>query len=485
MSDNPQSLRPTRRELLAKSTLGIGSVALAWLLNQEKLLAVPPTVKLKPQSFDLLPKQPSGQGRARAMISLFMHGGPAHMDLLDPKPELTKFSGTDYSGEVIYSFVNRASKKLLGSPWNFAKHGECGTDVSELLPHTAQVVDDLCVIRSMHSGHNGHEVSIRYWQGGIPAVTGRPTLGAWLTYALGSESQSLPAYMVLSDPGGHPVDGVLNWSNGFMPPLFQGTVLRAQEPRILNLDPPPHLKGALQAQNLDLLRTLNRRHLELHPGEADLEARIQSYELAARMQTEAKEALDLSQETEETQKLYGLDKDETREYGTRCLIARRLIERGVRFVQLFMAGQPWDNHTSIRTALPAICKKTDQPATALVIDLKRRGLLDTTIVHWGGEIGRLPVTEGDSATCGRDHNGQGFSTWLAGGGIKPGMTFGETDEFGHRAVKDIVTANDFQATLLHQFGLDHAKLSYLHNGQEQTLTAKRECRVVREILAHG
>ena len=473
----------SRRQFLAENALGIGSVALAWLLSQENALAVPSTLKLKPQTYDLTPKQPHHAPRANAMISLFMHGGPAHMDLLDPKPELTKFSGTDYSGEVVFSFVNRASKKLLGSPWTFAKHGDCGTEVSELLPHTAGIVDDICLIRSMHSGHNGHEVSIRYINAGIPAVTGRPALGSWLTYGLGSESQDLPAYMVLSDPGGHPVDGVLNWSNGFMPPLFQGTVLRAQEPRILNLDPPPHLKGSLQAQNLDLLRTLNRRHLELHPGEADLEARIQSYELAARMQTAAKEALDLSQETAETQKLYGLDHDETKEYGTRCLIARRLVERGVRFVQLFLGGQPWDTHTDIRKGLPAICRRTDQPAAALVTDLKRRGLLDTTVVHWGGEIGRLPVTEGDQATGGRDHNGQGFSTWLAGGGIKPGITFGETDEFGHRAVKDIVTANDYQATLLHLFGLDHQKLAYIHNGQEQTLTAKRECRVVREIFA--
>ena len=473
----------SRRQFLAENALGIGSVALAWLLSQENALAVPSTLKLKPQTYDLTPKQPHHAPRANAMISLFMHGGPAHMDLLDPKPELTKFSGTDYSGEVVFSFVNRASKKLLGSPWTFAKHGDCGTEVSELLPHTAGIVDDICLIRSMHSGHNGHEVSIRYINAGIPAVTGRPALGSWLTYGLGSESQDLPAYMVLSDPGGHPVDGVLNWSNGFMPPLFQGTVLRAQEPRILNLDPPPHLKGSLQAQNLDLLRTLNRRHLDLHPGEADLEARIQSYELAARMQTAAKEALDLSQETAETQKLYGLDHDETKEYGTRCLIARRLVERGVRFVQLFLGGQPWDTHTDIRKGLPAICRRTDQPAAALVTDLKRRGLLDTTVVHWGGEIGRLPVTEGDQATGGRDHNGQGFSTWLAGGGIKPGITFGETDEFGHRAVKDIVTANDYQATLLHLFGLDHQKLAYIHNGQEQTLTAKRECRVVREIFA--
>ncbi len=473
----------SRRQFLADNALGIGTFALAWLLNQERLLAVPPTIKLRPQSFDLMPKQTHFEPRATAMISLFMHGGPAHMDLFDPKPELTKFNGTDYPGEVIYSFVNRASKKLLGSPWTFAKHGDCGTEVSELLPHTAGVVEDICLIRSMHSGHNGHEVSIRYINAGIPAVTGRPSLGAWLTYGLGSESQNLPAYMVLSDPAGHPVDGVLNWSNGFMPPLFQGTVLRAQEPRILNLDPPPHLKGSLQAQNLDLLRTLNHRHLELHPGEADLEARIQSYELAARMQTAAKEALDLSQETEETQKLYGLDQPETKEYGARCLIARRLVERGVRFVQLFLGGQPWDTHSDIRKNLPAICRRTDQPAAALVTDLKRRGLLDTTLVHWGGEIGRLPVTEGDPVTGGRDHNGQGFSTWLAGGGIKPGMVFGETDEFGHRAVTNIVTANDYQATLLHLFGLDHQKLAYIHNGQEQTLTAKRDCRVVHEILS--
>jgi hypothetical protein len=288
---------------------------------------------------------------------------------------------------------------------------------------------------------------------------------------------------VLVDPGGHPVDGVSNWSNGFMPPLFQGTVLRAKEPRILNLNPPPHLKGSLQEQNLDLLAALNRRHLELHPGEADLEARISSYELAARMQIAATDALDISQETEATQKLYGLDNATTREYGTRCLIARRLVERGVRFVQLFLGGQPWDNHQNLKGSLPGICSRTDQPAAALVTDLKQRGLLDTTLVHWGGEIGRLPVTEGDGDQCGRDHNGQGFSIWLAGAGVKPGMTFGETDEVGHKAVTDVVTPNDYQATLLHLFGLDHTRLTYRHNGQEQHLTAGRPARVVTDILA--
>jgi hypothetical protein len=478
------SLRPTtRRAFLEQNAMGIGSVALACLLQQDNLLANPAKPIDQPTSFDLQPKQGHFPGRAKAMISLFMHGGPSHVDLTDPKPELQRLDGQDYTGDVVYSFVNRASKKLLGSPWKFSRCGESGTEISELLPNLQAIADDICLVRSMHTGHNGHEVSIRYFHGGIPAVLGRPTLGAWLTYALGCETQNLPAYMVLVDPGGHPVDGVSNWSNGFMPPLFQGTVLRAKEPRILNLNPPPHLKGSLQEQNLDLLAALNRRHLELHPGEADLEARISSYELAARMQIAATDALDISQETEATQKLYGLDNATTREYGTRCLIARRLVERGVRFVQLFLGGQPWDNHQNLKGSLPGICSRTDQPAAALVTDLKQRGLLDTTLVHWGGEIGRLPVTEGDGDQCGRDHNGQGFSIWLAGAGVKPGMTFGETDEVGHKAVTDVVTPNDYQATLLHLFGLDHTRLTYRHNGQEQHLTAGRPARVVTDILA--
>lgn len=477
----------TRREFLAKNAMGVGSMALAWLLQQEHLLANPAKIPQAQESFDMKAKTPPRLSQAHAMISLFMHGGPAHMDLLDPKPELTKYSGTEYADDVQFSFVNRASKTLFGSPWRFQKHGECGTEVSELLPHFAKIVDDACVIRSMHTGHNGHEVSIRYWQSGIPAVLGRPTLGAWLTYALGSESQDLPAYMVLTDPGGQPVDGVNNWTNGWMPPLFQGTVLRPREPRILNLQPPQHLKGELQRQNLAFLAQLNQAHLDRHPGENDLEARIASYELAARMQTAATEALDIAGETEATLRLYGIDQPETKEYGTRCLIARRLVERGVRFVQLFLDGQPWDNHSSIKTSLAAACKRTDQPAAALVQDLKQRGMLDSTLVHWGGEIGRLPVTENHGAADakGRDHNGQGFSTWLAGGGVKGGMTYGETDEFGHRAAVNKVTPNDLQATLLHLFGLEHEQLSFRYNGREQHLTDGCECRIVREILAQA
>ena len=474
----------SRRQFLARNAMGVGSLALAWMLREEKLLGTPTNVPRALESFDLRPKLTHFAPRARAMISLFMHGGPSHIDLFDPKPEIQKRNGEDYPGEVKYSFIDRASKKLFASPWKFQKHGQCGMDVSELLPHFSEIVDDVCLIRSMHTDINGHEPSIWFMNTG-KSQPGRPALGSWLTYGLGSVNQNLPAYVVLTDPGGHPVDGVRNWSNGWMPPLFQGTVVRSKEPRIFNLEPPPHLKGTLQKQNLEFLKQLNRAHLERHPGEADLEARIASYELAARMQVAATEALDLSGESDATKKLYGLDEPATREYGTRCLLARRLVERGVRFVQLFVNGQIWDNHESIKKTLPDRCRKTDKPTAALVKDLKARGLLDTTLVHWGGEIGRLPVTEnhGPAEKAGRDHNGQGFSSWLAGGGIKGGTIYGETDEFGHKAIVNPVSPNDYHATLLHLFGLDHARLAYHHGGRQQSLTNNQSCRVVKEIIA--
>ena len=473
-----------RRRWLGTVGMGVGAIALKLLLSQEQLRAEPPILKEKPHR-DLIPRAPHFAPKAKAMISLFQHGGPSHMDLTDPKPELTRLHGTDYQGEIGFSFVNQASKKLLGSPFAFAQRGKSGTELSELLPHTAGVIDDICLIRSMHTGNNGHEVSIRYFHGGIPGVLGRPTLGAWLTYALGSESQELPAYMVLSDPGGHPVDGVTNWSNGFMPALFQGTVLRPKDPRIFNLQPPAHLAGQMQSQNLDLLQQINRQHSYLHPNEPELYARMATYELAAKMQLAATDALDISKETQATLNLYGIDDPETKEYGTRCLLARRLVERGVRFVQLFHSGQPWDNHDSIAKNLPTICRKTDKPVAGLVADLKQRGLLDSTLVHWGGEIGRLPVTQehGSPDRAGRDHNGQGFSIWLAGGGVRGGMAYGKTDEFGHKAIENVVTPNDFQATVMHLFGLDHEKLYYPYNNSKQIITSSRPAKVVKDILA--
>ena len=487
MSNNTQSkhLASSRRAFLQQNSLGIGGLALAWLLDRNRASAKTKLLPKNRQDFDLTPKVPPKPAKAKAMISLFQHGGPSHMDLTDPKPELTKYNGTEYQGEVGYSFVNEASKTLMGSPWKFRQHGNCGTEISELLPHLSGIVDDICLIRSMHTGANGHEVSIRYFHGGIPGVLGRPHMASWLLYALGCETENLPAYMVLTDPGGPPVDSTNNWSSGFMPALYQGTVLRPREPRILNLNAPEHLRGLPQRQNLNFLQSINQQHADQFPGNSELQARIASYELAAKMQIAATDALDIQQESQYIHEMYGLNREETREYGTRCLIARRLIERGVRFVQLFLNGQPWDNHSNISTGLPSVCRKTDQPAAALVKDLKQRGMLEEVIVHWGGEIGRLPVTQNQGAPekHGRDHNGQGFSIWLAGGGIKPGMTYGATDEFGHKAIENIVTPNDYQATLMNLFGININDLIFLHNGQEQVLSAGRPANVVQSILA--
>jgi hypothetical protein len=327
---------------------------------------------------------------------------------------------------------------------------------------------------------NNHGQSIHSLNSGR-IVSGRPSLGSWLTYGLGTENQNLPAYMVLRDPANLPVEGVLNWSPGWLPSLYQGTVVRAREPRILNLEPPAHLRGKPQENYLDFLGTLNRDHVEKLPGELDLEARIASFELAARMQTAAADVMDVASESEATKKLYGLDVEETKEFGTRCLIARRLIERGVRFVQVFTKNQYWDHHGNIKNSLPAACKKVDRPIAALVKDLKGRGLLASTVVHWGGEMGRLPVVQNEKS-AGRDHNTYGFSMWLAGGGFKAGHIHGATDEWGHHAVKDVVNHYDYHATLLHLFGMDHTQLTYERGGREQSLTDNQPAHVVKKIL---
>ena len=474
----------SRRHLLQRGAFGLGGFGLAWLLNQDGLLAAEPNKPtLETPHYDLLPKKPHFAPRATAMISMFMQGGPSHVDLFDPKPALDKLDGKKFPGEVKYDDAAHASTTVLASPWKFQKHGQCGTEVSELLPNFAGIVDDVVLLRGMQSSVNNHGQAIYALQNGR-ILGGRPTLGSWLTYALGSESQELPAYVALTDPRGLPVLGVENWSNGWLPSIYQGTTVRAKEPRIPNLDAAPYLKGEAQENYLGFLNKINGAHLERHPGETDLEARIASYALAAKLQTAAKEALDISTESEATKKLYGIDDKATEDFGTRCLIARRLVERGVRFVQLFTGNQTWDHHKGIYGSLPAACKYVDKPAAALVTDLKARGLLDTTIVHWGGEMGRLPVIqyEGARDVVGRDHNTYGFSMWVAGGGFKAGMTYGETDEFGHKAVKDIVSHHDYHATILKLFGLNHAKLAFQRNGTPVSLTDNQGGRVVSEIL---
>jgi hypothetical protein len=478
----------SRREFLEKS-YGVGAIALATLMKEQGLLANPALSGAAPQHFDMLPKPPHGFGRAKSMISMFMQGGPSHIDLFDPKPELNRLDGKDFPGEVKYDDAAGASREVMGSPWKFSKHGQSGMDFSELVPHMAGIADEITMIRSMHTGVNNHGQSINALINGS-ILTGRPTLGSWLTYGLGSENQNLPAFVALTDPRGLPVLGVDNFTNGWLPSVYQGTVIRPKEPRILNLDPPMSLKGDAQKRYLDFVDRLNRGHLDARPGETELEARIQSFELAARMQISAKEALDISQESEATLRIYGVDQKETEDFGTRCLIARRLVERGVRFVSVFTGNQTWDNHASITTGLPAACRYVDKPAAALVLDLKQRGLLDSTVVHWGGEMGRLPVIQnragaprGDRKSVGRDHNTYGFSMWVAGGGFKGGYTHGATDEFGHHAVENVVNHYDYHATLLHLFGLEAKTLTYKRNGTPQSLIQNDEAKIVSELLA--
>ena len=480
----------SRRHLLQMSGFGLGGIAAGLLLRddlnaQESGALIKPI--LDPQSFDLNPKPTHHPARANAMISMFMIGGPSQMDMFDPKPELEKRDGQDYSGNVVFDNAAQASRKLMKSMSRFEHRGKCGMEMSDLIPHMGEIADEITLIRSMHSDVNNH-VPAMYALNSGAGVGGRATLGSWLLKSLGSETQELPAYVALTHPSGMPLMGGDNWSNGSLPSIYQGTVVRPKEPRILNLDPPSFLVGEPQRAQLDLIARINAEHLASHPGESDLEARIASYELAARMQLKAKEAFDISGETAETISMYGIDGDVTRDYGTRCLIARRLVERGVRFVQIFNNGQSWDHHDKIAKELPLRCREIDKPAAALVKDLKRRGLLDSTLVHWGGEMGRLPVIQvptGDDpiSRVGRDHNTFGFSMWVAGGGMKAGYVHGATDDFAHHAVEGIVTHHDWLATVLHQFGLNHQQIAFRVGTRNIKLVESDAAKVVKELLA--
>ncbi|MEZ6041336.1 MAG: DUF1501 domain-containing protein [Planctomycetaceae bacterium] len=470
----------TRRHWISQSLFGLSGLAAAWLQNRVAA-AAPPKPNLQPHVFDLRPKSTTSTPRATAMISMFMQGGPSHIDMFDPKPELSKRHLQTFTGDIKYDNAGEASSKLFGSPWRFRAYGQCGMQLSELVPHLGDVADDICLIRSMHTGVNNHGESINAMNTGRQ-LRGRPSLGAWMSYGLGTECQDLPAFMVLIDPTGLPVLGVENWQNGWLPSIYQGTVVRSQEPRILNLDAPPAIAGVPQNKMLAYLESVNRRHLEAHPGELDLEARIQSYDLAARMQSAAAEAMDITKETKATHAMYGIDDPVTKDYGSRCLIARRLVERGVRFVQLHTGNQTWDHHGNIANSLPKVCRKTDKPSAGLVKDLKQRGLLDSTVVHWGGEMGRLPVIQNEK-NIGRDHNTYGFSMWMAGGGIKGGCIHGETDELGHKAVTDVVNHYDYHATLMHLFGLSNEQLSIARATGIGSLLEGQPGEVVHGILS--
>lgn len=451
-----------RRAFLGKTTGGLGTMALAQLLERE------------------VGAETRHRARAKSVICLFQHGGPSQVDLFDPKPELNRRHGQPYIGGIEAHFEKQMGN-CLASPFKFTACGQSGIELCELLPHTARIADDLTLVRSMTTGSVDHESALRLIHTG-KFIAGWPSWGSWVIYALGSANRNLPAYVVLGDPGGLPIDGVRNWSSGWLPAVYQGTQFRAGPSPVPSLATPTDITPGADAGRLKFLDRLNRLHLRRYPDNPELMARIANYEIAARMQTAVPEALDLSSESKATRRLYGLDNATTREYGVRCLMARRLVESGVRFVQLFMKGQPWDTHDKNAASLKGLCARTDQPCAALVQDLKQRGLLESTIVLWTGEFGRLPISQGKD---GRDHNRHGFSLWLAGGGFKAGYRHGATDDFGYQAIEDAVTVHDLHATLLHALGLEHQHLTYPHDGRAASLsdTELTEARVIRSLLA--
>ena len=461
MSFTPTPLDLSRRMFLGRCAGSLGALALAHLTAGHAAA--------------------SPKAKAKSVICLFQHGGPSQMDLFDPKPLLTKHDGKPYPGGDLEVHFDKQKGNCLASPYKFQKFGQCGMELCELLPHTGTIADDICLVRSMNTESVDHESALRLIHTGR-FLAGMPVWPSWAMYALGSENENLPAYVVLSDPGGLPVDGERNWSSGWLPAQYQGTTFRAGNSPVLNLQSPPGTLPVARRNQLKFLEQVNREHLSRHQESSELAARLANYETAARMQAAVPEVLDFSRESAATRAMYGLDNPTTQEYAGRCLLARRLVERGVRFVQLFLSGQPWDTHSKNAESLKGLCAKTDQPSAALVQDLKQRGLLDSTIVLWTGEFGRLPISQG---TDGRDHNRHGFSLWLAGGGFRSGHVHGATDDFGYAAAQDVVTVHDFHATLFSSLGLNHHQLTYPHEGRDASLTDAdvTGAKIIPELLA--
>jgi hypothetical protein len=461
----------TRRDMLVKGGGGFGAVALAALLGDGPLKAIA-----------------SGDGggphvkqRAKSVIFVFLEGGPSHIDLFDPKPKLNELTGQPLpsSFKPVITPMGEYDAPLLASKRKWKRHGESGLWVSDWLPHIAECVDDMAVIRSCWGNGLNHSNGVCQMNTGA-IIGGRPSLGAWVSYGLGTENESLPGFVVIEDNFGKVVNGPRNWNAGFMPASYQGTSLQSGPQPIRNLVTPKGLTAERQASKLALLEKFNREHAVARRDQTELEARIKSYELAFRMQAEAPDAIDLASESEETKQLYGLDRKETEVFGRNCLLARRLVERGVRFVQLYHgAGSKWDAHSGIEANHGTNCLSSDKPVAGLLKDLKRRGLLDETLVIWGGEFGRTPMSEKGN---GRDHNPYGFTMWMAGGGVKGGQTIGATDEIGLHAIEDRLHVHDLHASVLHLLGLDNMKLTYLHKGRPERPT-QNEGAPCKKLLA--
>tara|TARA_R110000850_G_scaffold191297_6_gene318110 strand:- start:1775 stop:3205 length:1431 start_codon:yes stop_codon:yes gene_type:complete len=451
-----------RREFLETSGHGFGALALASLLSQSEASAAPS------RSTTAGPL-PHHKPKAKNIIFLFMEGGPSHIDTFDPKPLLNKLAGKtlpDSFGKILTA-AGESRSPLLVSKRKWKQHGEAGTWVSDWLPEIATCVDDIAVIRSCWADGLNHSSSVCQMNT-CSLIGGRPSLGSWVSYGLGSENRDLPSFVVMQDNRSQVVNGPRNWGTGFMPAVYQGIQLREGKQPIPNLNNPEGITDTRQQSKLSLLKSLNQGFTNAHSRQTELEARIASYELAFRMQAEAPEAVDLAQETQSTRKLYGMDQEETSSFGRLCLMSRRLVERGVRFVQLYHgAGSKWDAHSGIEKNHTKLCKTMDLPVAGLIKDLKQRGLLDETLVVWGGEFGRTPMSEkGD----GRDHNPTGFTMWMAGGGIKGGQTIGTTDALGLRAIEDRMHVHDLHASILHLLGLDRMKLVYEYNGRPERPT---------------
>jgi hypothetical protein len=473
----------TRREFLWEAGGGFVGTALTYLLAQDGFFAGAARAAEPAPNSPLAPKPPHFPGKASACICLFMYGGPSQVDLWDPKPELTRRSGQpmpNLDGDPLLKVRNPGA--LLGSSRKFAKSGRPGVEVSDLFPNLARCIDDMAIVRGTYADSFAHGSGLLQMNTGY-LRQGYPSLGSWVTYGLGTVNQNLPAFVVLLDHRGGPITGPPNWGSGFMPAAFQGTQFRTSGDPVLNLAPPPGSSARQQRNELDLLARLNRMHAAAGPDNSELAARVASYELAFRMQAHAPEAVDLAQESARTRREYGLDDPRTEKFGRRCLLARRLVERGVRFVQVYSGGghndENWDAHGDVNKNHELHCGETDQPIAALLTDLKRRGLLETTLVVWTGEFGRTPTGQNGK---GRDHSPRGFSTWMAGGGVKGGQVVGATDEFGYAAVENRVHVHDLHASILHLMGLDHTLLRYFHAGRDFRLTDVSG-RVVRELLA--
>jgi hypothetical protein len=469
----------TRRHFFRQAGFGIGTAALAGLMREDLFAAS--------AAVDAVARKPHFAPRARNVIYLFMAGAPSQVDLLDYKPKLAALDGTNVPEEVVkgerFAFI-RGTPKLLGSPYKFTQHGQSGAAVSELLPHTAAIADDVAILRSLHTSQFNHAPAQIFMNTGHQIV-GRPSLGSWLTYGLGSESEDLPGFVVLLSGENQPDGGKSCWGSGFLPTVYQGVEFRSKGDPVLFLRNPDGVRPEDRRASLDVLGQLNRARFE-EQGDPEIETRIASYEMAYRMQTSVPELMDIAKEPGAVHEMYGTEPGK-RSFANNCLLARRLVERGVRFVQLYHRG--WDHHGTnsrddIVNRLPSLCRETDQAAAALVTDLKQRGLLDSTLVVWGGEFGRTPMNEerNGSRFLGRDHHPRAFSMWLAGGGIKPGITVGATDELGYNPVEDAVDVQDLHATLLHLLGIDHTRLTYRFQGRDFRLTDVTG-NVIQKLLA--